>query len=88
MMNSARGSRVALAAAVVAVMAMSAVSAEAAVRRMSVDGARRVEVARAKRASDAPSLLRRMASGDFMIRFWEPFGELPIVNMPRLGSQK
>ena len=88
MMNNGRSSRVALAAAVVAVMAMSAVSAEAAVVRMELHGARRVEVARSKRASDAPSLMRRMASGDWMIRFWEPFGELPIVNRPRGESQK
>ena len=87
MKNNGRSSRVALAAAVVAVMAMSAMSAEAAVRRMPADGPQ-LEVGRSKQVSARSSLLRRQAVSDWMIRFWEPLGELPIMRIARGGSQK
>ena len=85
MKNSARGTRVALAAAVVAVMVMSAVSANAAVRRMSADSGRQNLAGSQKQAR---TLGWKLPSLNSMIRFWEPFGELPIINLPRGGSQK
>ena len=80
MKNSARGTRVALAAAVVAVMAMSAVSADAAGRRVSAGSGKNYLSGQSTWGAKLPSL-------NTMIKFWEPFGELPIVNVPRGGAQ-
>ena len=79
MTNSTRGSRAALAAMVVAVMAMSAVSANAAQSKVSSS--------RKASAGQTVQNLRR-ATINTMIRFWEPFGELPILNIPRAGLGK
>ena len=75
MKNSASGTRVALAAAVVAVMAMSAMSAEAAARRNTMDGGRKVQVGAQKRAaaSGARAPLFKMPSASWMIERWLSF---------------
>ena len=74
MSNNNRGSRAALAAMVVAVMAMSAVSAEAAVNR-----------APAKKSGATVQVLKR-AVASLLVRYWEPFGELPSIYIPRAGN--
>lgn len=78
MSNKSRGARAAAAAMlVVAVMAMSAMSADAAVKKTSRAGENSLSRALAS---------LRQATANFMIRYWEPWGELPIINIPRGGG--